>query len=57
VKRWWNAKRGEVTVADIDLRVGGKWRNVMVTPEGFEVASTVSTARCPGRTHRDDRGL
>jgi uncharacterized protein YndB with AHSA1/START domain len=37
VKRWWNAKRGEVTVAEIDLRVGGKWRYVMVTPEGLEV--------------------
>lgn len=23
VKRWWGADRGEVTVADIDLRVGG----------------------------------
>jgi uncharacterized protein YndB with AHSA1/START domain len=29
VKRWWNAKRGEVTIAEIDLRVGGKWRYVM----------------------------
>jgi uncharacterized protein YndB with AHSA1/START domain len=38
VKRWWNAKRGEVTVAEIDLRVGGKWRYVMVTDDGFEVA-------------------
>ena len=38
VKRWWNAKRGEVTVAEIDLRVGGKWRYAMSTPEGFEVA-------------------
>jgi uncharacterized protein YndB with AHSA1/START domain len=37
VKRWWNAKRGEVTVCEIDLRVGGKWRYVMVTPDGFEV--------------------
>ena len=37
VKRWWNAKRGEVTVAEIDLRVGGKWRSVMVTEDGFEV--------------------
>jgi uncharacterized protein YndB with AHSA1/START domain len=37
VKRWWNAKRGDVTVAEIDLRVGGKWRYVMVTPDGFEV--------------------
>ncbi len=38
VKRWWNAKRGEVTVAEIDLRVGGTWRYVMVANEGFEVA-------------------
>jgi uncharacterized protein YndB with AHSA1/START domain len=37
VKRWWHAKRGEMTVAEIDLRVGGKWRYVMVTPDGFEV--------------------
>jgi uncharacterized protein YndB with AHSA1/START domain len=37
VKRWWNAKRGEVTIAEIDLRVGGKWRYVMVTPDGLEV--------------------
>ena len=38
VKRWWSAKRGEVTVAEIDLHVGGKWRSVMVTEDGFEVA-------------------
>jgi uncharacterized protein YndB with AHSA1/START domain len=38
VTRWWNAKRGEVTVAEIDLRVGGRWRYVMVTDDGFEVA-------------------
>jgi uncharacterized protein YndB with AHSA1/START domain len=38
VKRWWNAKRGEVTIADIDLRVGGRWRYVMVTDDGVEVA-------------------
>jgi uncharacterized protein YndB with AHSA1/START domain len=37
VKRWWNAKRGEVTIADIDLRVGGTWRYVMVTDDGLEV--------------------
>jgi uncharacterized protein YndB with AHSA1/START domain len=34
VKRWWSARRGEVTVAEIALRVGGKWRFVMVTTEG-----------------------
>jgi uncharacterized protein YndB with AHSA1/START domain len=38
VKRWWSAKRGEVTIAEIDLRVGGRWRYVMVTDDGFEVA-------------------
>jgi uncharacterized protein YndB with AHSA1/START domain len=38
VRRWWHAKRGEMTVCDIDLRVGGRWRYVMVTPEGMEVA-------------------
>ena len=37
VRRWWHAKRGEVTVAEIDLRVGGSWRYVMVTPDGMEV--------------------
>jgi uncharacterized protein YndB with AHSA1/START domain len=38
VKRWWHAKRGEVTVAEIDLRVGGSWRYLAVTSEGgFEV--------------------
>jgi uncharacterized protein YndB with AHSA1/START domain len=38
VKRWWSGQRGEVTSAEIDLRVGGKWRFVMVAGEGFEVA-------------------
>ena len=38
VKRWWNAKRGEVTIAEIDLRVGGAWRYVAVTDDGLEVA-------------------
>ena len=34
VRRWWHANRGEMTVCEIDLRVGGKWRYVMVA-EGF----------------------
>jgi len=38
VKRWWHANRGTCTSTDIDLRVGGKWRWVMVTDSGFEVA-------------------
>jgi uncharacterized protein YndB with AHSA1/START domain len=37
VKRWWTANRGEATIAEIDLRVGGKWRYVMVANGGFEV--------------------
>ena len=38
VKRWWAGKRGNVTIADIDLRVGGQWRYVMVADGGYEVA-------------------
>ena len=38
VKRWWHANRGEVTLVEIDLRVGGRWRYVMVMPDGTEVA-------------------
>jgi uncharacterized protein YndB with AHSA1/START domain len=38
VKRWWSAQRGEVTTCEIDLRVGGAWRYVMVADDGFEVA-------------------
>jgi uncharacterized protein YndB with AHSA1/START domain len=38
VKRWWSGDRGEVTIAEIDLRVGGMWRYVMVASGGFEVA-------------------
>jgi uncharacterized protein YndB with AHSA1/START domain len=38
VKRWWSARRGEVTIAEIDLRVGGVWRFVMMADGGFEVA-------------------
>ena len=38
VKRWWSGNRGEMTIAEIDLRVGSAWRYVMVTDEGFEVA-------------------
>jgi uncharacterized protein YndB with AHSA1/START domain len=38
VKRWWSGEKGEVTLAEIDLRVGGAWRYVMVASGGFEVA-------------------
>jgi uncharacterized protein YndB with AHSA1/START domain len=35
VRRWWHAGRGEITVCEIDLRVGGKWRYAM-RPFGAE---------------------
>jgi uncharacterized protein YndB with AHSA1/START domain len=38
VKRWWSGRRGRMTVAEIDLRVGGRWRYVMEAEGGFEVA-------------------
>jgi uncharacterized protein YndB with AHSA1/START domain len=38
VERWWSGKRGRVTSAEIDLRVGGTWRYVMIANEGNEVA-------------------
>jgi uncharacterized protein YndB with AHSA1/START domain len=38
VKRWWSGNRGETKTVEIDLRVGGAWRYVMVTYGGFEVA-------------------
>jgi uncharacterized protein YndB with AHSA1/START domain len=37
VRQWWHAKRGTVTVVEIDLRVGGRWRYVMVTDDETEV--------------------
>jgi uncharacterized protein YndB with AHSA1/START domain len=38
IKRWWSGDRGVVTIAEVDLRVGGKWRYVMTANPGFEVA-------------------
>jgi uncharacterized protein YndB with AHSA1/START domain len=38
IRRWWSGDRGEVTVAAVDLRVGGTWRYVMTANGGFEVA-------------------
>jgi len=38
VRRWWGGGTGEVTVAELDLRVGGRWRFV-VAGDGYEVAS------------------
>jgi len=37
VERWWHANRGRVTLVESDLRVGGRWRRVMVADDGTEV--------------------
>jgi uncharacterized protein YndB with AHSA1/START domain len=37
IRRWWAGKRGEVTLVEVDLRVGGRWRYVMTASGGFEV--------------------
>ena len=38
VTRWWSGRRGAMKLAEIDLRVGGRWRYVMEADGGFEVA-------------------
>jgi uncharacterized protein YndB with AHSA1/START domain len=38
IKRWWSGDRGEVTIAEVDLRPGGTWRYVMTANGGYEVA-------------------
>lgn len=38
IRRWWTADRGEATIVEVDLRVGGAWRYVMIANGGFEVA-------------------
>ena len=38
VRKWWAGRRGEMKVVDIDLRVGGTWRYVMLAHGEFEVA-------------------
>jgi uncharacterized protein YndB with AHSA1/START domain len=38
VRRYWAGRRGEMRVVDIDLRVGGRWRYVMLAHGEFEVA-------------------
>jgi len=38
IKRWWGGERGTVTIAEVDLRVGGRWRYVLAANGGFEVA-------------------
>ena len=38
VRRWWCCMEGfTMPVCEIDFRVGGKWRYVMIAPDGSEV--------------------
>ena len=38
IKRWWSGGMGEVTTVEVDLRIGGRWRYVMVPPGGPDCA-------------------
>jgi uncharacterized protein YndB with AHSA1/START domain len=38
VEQYWAGRRGRMTLVEIDLRVGGRWRYVMNTNQGYEVA-------------------
>jgi len=38
VKQWWGGGRGTVRSAEIDLRVGGEWRCVLVEEDGLQSA-------------------
>jgi uncharacterized protein YndB with AHSA1/START domain len=37
VRRWWSGRRGTMTICEIDLRVGGRWRYVLEADGGAEV--------------------
>ena len=38
IRRWWGVTRGTMTVCEVDLRVGGRYRFAQRTPGGMEVA-------------------
>lgn len=38
IRQWWGAGHGEVTICEVDLRVGGRWHFAQVTPDGTEVS-------------------
>jgi uncharacterized protein YndB with AHSA1/START domain len=38
VQKWWAGKRGKTTTVEMDFRVGGSWRYVMVSKSGDEIA-------------------
>jgi uncharacterized protein YndB with AHSA1/START domain len=39
LRRWYGLPDWEMTVCEIDFRVGGKWRFVTKSPGGYEMAS------------------
>ena len=52
VRRWWTARRGAMTVCEIDLRVGGKWRFAMTAESGGQEVEFYGEYReidAPGR--------
>jgi uncharacterized protein YndB with AHSA1/START domain len=40
LKQWYGLPDWEMTVCEIDLRVGGKWRYVTKSPDGFEMGQS-----------------
>ena len=38
IRQWWGAGHGEVTICEVDLRVGGHWHFAQVNPDGREVS-------------------
>ena len=38
VQKWWAGERGTTTTVDMDFRVGGTWRYVLISNSGDEVA-------------------
>ncbi|HZY67244.1 MAG TPA: SRPBCC domain-containing protein [Devosia sp.] len=39
VRRWYGLPDWTMTVCEMDFRVGGKWRYVTVSPDGYEMGS------------------
>jgi uncharacterized protein YndB with AHSA1/START domain len=55
VAQWWGGHRGEVTHTEADVRVGGTWRNVLVTltaPRSPSTESSRSSTRRTGSTRQ-----
>jgi uncharacterized protein YndB with AHSA1/START domain/predicted enzyme related to lactoylglutathione lyase len=38
IRRWWGVTRGTMTVCEVDLRVGGRYRFAQRTHQGMEIA-------------------